>query len=188
MLSNCSSGCVRKCGARSWRGVQFDLRPERSFRSRRWPLPAPLLKPIITGTRVITRITVMSRITLRTDAPLRRGRSVLARVLGHRGRRQQRAHALFGRRRRAQASRLDHQGDDALSAVRAARQGRDDAPDADSGLRARRGAGAFEARRRARRHDQRRGRDQGGRDPLGQRRGGGDRRGDRPRRGTRSPK
>ena len=50
---------------------------------------------------------------------------------------------------------------------------------ADSGLGARRRAGAVEARHPGRRDDQRRGCDQGGRHALGQRRRGGDRRGDR---------
>ena len=60
--------------------------------------------------------------------------------------------ALCRQRERPAPSRLDHQGDDALSAVRAARQGRADAADADPDLRARRRAGALQARALRRRH------------------------------------
>ena len=61
------------------------------------------------------------------SARVLRRRPVLAGVFRDRRRRQQRPHALRGRSGRASPSRLDHQGDDALPAVRATRQGRADA-------------------------------------------------------------
>ena len=110
------------------------------------------------------------------------GRARQSGLRRHRRRRQYRAHALCRQRERAAPPRLHHQGDDALSLVRAARQRRPDAAVANSDLRARRRAGALQARRPARRHDLRRGRDQGDRHPFGQRRRGRHRGEDRRRR------
>ena len=90
---------------------------------------------------------------------------------------------LRAERERPAPSRLDHQGDDALSAVRGARKGPAASRFAPDDLRPRRRAGADEARPAAGRDDQRRGRDQGRRHQIGQRHGRRDRRGHRRQRG-----
>ncbi len=106
----------------------------------------------------------------------------------HRGRRQERRGAACGGPRRAAPPGLADQDHDALSAVRASGVRQDRARHADGGVRGGLEPGADQARSRAGRHAQGRGRDQGPRHQVGQRRRGGDRRGARRQRGRVRPR
>ena len=94
-------------------------------------------------------------------------------------RRQFRRGADVEQSRRAAPSGFAHQDHDALSAVRASRVRQDEARHRDAGVPARRRSGSDQAQPASRPDHPRRGRDQGSRHPLRQRRRRRDRRSDR---------